>query len=85
MHNRHAWTERTPKGLKREIRAIKFAGRWSFDAQLRGEEGWTPIPNPSLELLQTLRDILWRKYQRRRASFEDVQGVDLLIEAASED
>jgi len=82
MHQRHGWTDRTPEGLKREVQAVKFAGKWTCQAQVRGEDWWTPIEPPSIELLQALRDILWRKYQRRRASFEDVQGIDLLIEKA---
>ena len=27
----------------------------------------------------SLRDLLWRKYQRRRTPFEDVQQIDELI------
>ena len=82
MHNRHAWTERTPEGAKREVRAVKFGGRWTLEENVRGEEGWggwSRLHPPSVGDLRTLRELLWRKYQRRRASFEDVQGVDRLI------
>ena len=79
MHNRHGWTDRTPEGVKREVIATKFGGRWSFEYQLRGEEGWTPLDPPALEDLQRLREILERKYQRRRAAIEDVHAVEKLI------
>src|SRR6266436_1773611 len=39
--------------------------------------GWLEYyDEPTLEDLQSFREVLFRKYQRRRASFEDVQWAD---------
>lgn len=84
MHNEHAWTERNEEGEKREVRAIKFGGKWRLQAKLKSDPGWTYYDSPRLEDLTTLRDILERKYQRRRASWEDVCSVDALIARAAQ-
>lgn len=82
MHNRHAWKERTPEGAKRQVRAHKFAGKWSIRSRVDGDEGWSEQSPPGLGDLETLRDILMRKYQRRRASYDDVRSVEQLIAQA---
>ena len=76
MHNRHAWTARDQKGIKREIRVIKSDGSWRFQAKRTDEERWNYYQEPPLEDLEEFRKILFRKYQRRRAAYEDVQWVD---------
>ena len=79
MRNRHAWIERGEDGVKQEIEARKEQGRWRLRGKANGGEHWTPINPPSLEQMSTLRDILWRKYQRRRASYEDVALADRML------
>jgi hypothetical protein len=76
MHNRHAWTERTAEGIRREIRVIKHGGTWRFQSKRGDRERWQYYDEPMLEDLQSFRVILFRKYQRRRAAFEDVQWAD---------
>jgi hypothetical protein len=75
----HRWRERTDDGL-RFFRADHHAGRWTIWSQLKGDPDWTrhdPIPD---ELWRTLRDVLWRKYQRRRCPWEMVDAIDRLLE-----
>ncbi len=79
MRNRHAWTERDEDGTKHEVEAHKEQGRWHLRSKVNGGEHWTPLDPPSLEQMNTLRDILWRKYQRRRASHEDVVLADRML------
>jgi hypothetical protein len=79
MRNEHGWTHRTEDGEKREVRAVKTQGRWRLQAKLRHEEQWTYFDNPERADLEELRDILFRKYQRRRASFEDVVLADKML------
>ena len=79
MRNLHTWKETTPDGDRREIRATKFGGNWRFQARLKGEESWTYYDKPRIEDLRELRDVLFRKYQRRRASHEDVTGIEAWI------
>jgi hypothetical protein len=76
MNNRHAWTERTAKGIKREIRVIRHGGEWRFQSKRGDQERWEYYEEPTMEDLQSFRQILFRKYQRRRAAFEDVQWAD---------
>lgn len=83
MRNQHVWREVTPEGEKREVRAVKFAGRWKLQSRLdrgRSEASpWTYHDVPILADLLELRDLVWRKYQRRRASHDDVTSLDALI------
>jgi hypothetical protein len=76
MHNRHAWTERTEEGIKREIRVTKRGGAWRFQAKRADQQSWEYFEEAMLDDVQKFREILFRKYQRRRATFEDVQWAD---------
>ncbi|MBJ7258615.1 MAG: hypothetical protein JHD33_03670 [Chthoniobacterales bacterium] len=85
MRNLHVWTHRTEEGEKREVRAEKTQGRWRLQSKLKHEAEWTYYDTPLLSDLEGLRDILWRKYQRRRAAYEDVVLADrMLAEMAAE-
>jgi hypothetical protein len=79
MRSQHIWTERDAEGRKREVRATKFGGQWKLQAKTAGEETWTYFDDPPMEDLLTLKGIVERKYQRRRASYEDVLAVENLI------
>jgi hypothetical protein len=79
MHNLHIWKETTAEGEKREVRATKFGGVWSIQAKLKHDEDWTYYDVPLMEDLKELRDVLYRKYQRRRAAYEDVVLLDKMI------
>ncbi|MBV8141287.1 MAG: hypothetical protein JO279_04830 [Verrucomicrobia bacterium] len=72
MHNRHVWIVRTQEGLKREVRVIKTGGSWRFQSKCADEEGWTYYEDPLMADLEEFREVLFRKYQRRRAAYEDV-------------
>ena len=79
MASQHIWRERTSDGTKREVRATKFGGAWRLQAKTAADLDWTYYKRPLLEDLLTLKEILARKYQRRRASSEDVASVEKLI------
>lgn len=81
MRNVHVWKTVTADREKREIRAERFGGRWRFQSKLRSEEQWTYYDLPPVEELEELRDILWRKYQRKRLPWDDVASIDLMLEA----
>jgi hypothetical protein len=80
MPSQHIWTDRDQDGTKREVRATKFGGAWRLQSKIAGDLDWTYYDRPLLEDLLALREILVRKYQRRRASIEDVTSVEKLIE-----
>jgi hypothetical protein len=80
MPSQHIWTDRNQDGRKREVRATKFGGAWRIQAKTAGDLDWTYYDRPLLEDLLTLKEILVRKYQRRRASIEDVASIEKLIQ-----
>ncbi len=80
MRSQHIWTHMNEQGAKREVRATKFGGAWRFQAKTAGDLDWTYYERPLLEDLLTLKEIVVRKYQRRRASAEDVASIQKLIQ-----
>jgi hypothetical protein len=80
MPIQHIWRDRNQDGRKREVRATKFGGAWRLQAKIAGDLDWTYYDRPLLEDLLTLKEILVRKYQRRRASVEDVASIEKLIQ-----
>jgi len=79
MRNLHVWTHRTVDGEKREVRAVKNQGLWRLQSKLKHGAEWTYHEAPLRSDLEELREILWRKYQRRRASHEDVLLADKML------
>jgi hypothetical protein len=80
MRSQHIWTDRNQDGRKREVRATKFGGAWRFQAKMAVDLDWTYYDRPLPEDLLTLKEILVRKYQRRRASIEDVASIEKVIQ-----
>src|SRR5210317_1468200 len=76
---RHQWRETGDDGM-RYYRAVYHGGRWTISSQLKDEEEWTPHDPPDLELWRNLRDVLWRKYQRKRCPWKMVEEIDKLLE-----
>jgi hypothetical protein len=76
MRNVHVWKTVTAEGEKKEIRAERFAGKWRFQAKVKSAEQWTYYDQPSVDELEQLRDVLWRKYQRKRLPHDDVASID---------
>jgi hypothetical protein len=79
VRSQHIWTEKDDSGRKREVRVTKFGGNWRFQAKYADEEDWTYYNRPELNDLLALKDIVFRKYQRRRASAEDVESLEQLL------
>jgi hypothetical protein len=78
MPSQHIWTEKDADGRKREVRATKFGRAWRLQSKEAGED-WIYYDPPLLEDLLKLKDIIARKYQRRRATADDVTAIDKLI------
>lgn len=79
MRSQHIWKEKDGDGRKREVRATKFGGVWRLQAKHTDESDWTYYERPLLGDLLALKDIVFRKYQRRRASSEDLESIEKLI------
>jgi len=79
MRSQHIWIEKDDQGVKREVRAIKFGGKWKLQAKRSDEPDWTYYDPPLLDDVLKLQDISARKYQRRRATADDVAAIGKLI------
>ena len=85
MSSQHIWTDRNEDGRKREVRVTKFGGAWRFQAKAGGDLDWTYYERPLLEDLLALKEILVRKYQRRRASAEELASIEKRIQEQRSD
>ena len=85
MRSQHIWTEKDSEGRKREVRATKFGGAWRLQSKMADDLEWTYYDRPLLEDLVTLKEIVFRKYQRRRASAEDMDAIEKLIQELNAD
>jgi hypothetical protein len=79
---KHEWRENTDEGVIRLVRFTHHARKWQLQSRLKSDAEWTKFPVIPLDDLETLREILWKKYQRNRVPHEHVLEVDALIEAA---
>lgn len=80
MRSQHIWKEKDAEGRKREVRATKFGGVWRLQAKHSDEDRWTYYERPLLDDLLALKDVVFRKYQRRRASAEDLDSIEKLLQ-----
>jgi len=76
MRNQHRWGEKGEDGIEIKWQATKFAGRWEIKCRGPETDGWEIVKNPSAETLENLRELLWRKYQRKRLAYEDVLAIE---------
>lgn len=78
----HEWHERCEEtGRRRYIRAYWNSREWRFATLEPGADDWARVEQPSAGLFVALRDVLWRKYQRKRIPFKFVERVDAILEA----
>ena len=85
----HAWKERTEKGTLM-YRACFHAGQWKLEcAPKMGRAERDNVEWERVELTRAhwvaLRDVLWRKYQRRRCPWRFIENIDKLLEEMSEE
>ena len=81
---RHSWRENTEDGI-RFFRASYHSSKWTLQSQFKGEAEWQSHDPMSEQEWRKLRDVLWRKYQRRRCPWELVERIDKLLEAWAEE
>jgi len=77
--------EKDRHGQKREVRATKFGGMWRFQSKTVDDAAWIYHDPPFLDDLLKLKEIITRKYRRRRASADDIASVDKLISKCAAD
>ena len=79
---KHEWREKTEEGETRLVTVMRHAGKWQLQSRLKSEDQWTKFPKIELDDLETLLDIIERKYQRNRVPHEHVAEIEALIAAA---
>ena len=82
---KHTWRERGEDDELVFYKAIMHGKEWTFESQLKGEEEWTKHDPMSRQDWEMLRDVLWRKYQRKRLPWKLVERIDKLLEEMPEE
>jgi hypothetical protein len=75
----HEWRSRDEEGVVHIIRAEWDSRQWHFRVTTKKDPEWHDVPQPTLEQYEALRDVLFRKYQRKRNSWSFVEDLDKLI------
>jgi len=79
---KHEWREKTEDGETRLVTATRHAGKWRLQSRLKSEPEWTQFPTIELDDLETLHDIISKKYQRNRVPHAQILEIEALIAAA---
>ncbi len=81
----HTWKERNEDGVMMFYQACHHANKWKLQrapkvgrAQ-RDDVEWETVEF-TREYWETLRDVLWRKYQRKRCPWRLIEAIDKLLE-----
>jgi len=76
----HEWHEnRAEDGKKRYYRAHWNSRAWTFRKAEPEDEAWVDI-TPTVEIWVALRDVVFRKYQRKRVPYRLLVGLDATLE-----
>ncbi len=76
----HEWHERMEDGRKQYIRAYWNSREWLFRVAHPDGEAWMPLEKPGPERWLELRDLLFRKYQRKKLPWKYVEQLDKMLE-----
>ena len=79
---KHEWRETTEDGETRLVTAMRHAGKWQLQSRLKSEQEGTKFPKIELDDLETLHDVISKKYQRNRVPHGHVLEIEALIAAA---
>ncbi|BCU76256.1 hypothetical protein [Luteolibacter sp. LG18] len=74
----HEWRERTEEGV-RYYRANRHANKWTFITTLKTDPDWETVDPVPEALWRELRDVLWRKYQRKRCPWKFIEDIDKML------
>ncbi len=76
---RHEWKVDTEEGI-RLYRAVFHSKEWKFSTAMKGRRSsppeWIWINEPTDEHWQSLRDVLFAKYQRKRCPWKLIEDID---------
>ncbi len=75
----HEWRDREEDGRLRIVRAEWDSKKWTFTETYKDLPDWRTLTSPSLRDYEMLRDVLWRKYQRKRVPWRFIEDLDVLL------
>lgn len=75
----HEWRERDEDGTKRYYRGYWNSREWTFAKLEPDADDWEKVEHPGLGLWKSLRDVIFRKYQRKRLPHKFVAHLDEII------
>lgn len=81
---KHEWRDRAADGETVYYRANHHAGRWEFYSTRKSDPDWQPHEMLPLAVMESLREVLWNKHQRRRLPLKHVEQIDRVIETLRE-
>ncbi len=79
MPRQHVWREREEDGVKREVRATWFGRVWRLQSKRADEDSWTYYDRPLPADLLALKEIIEKKYRRRRATAEELLSLREMV------
>ncbi len=82
---RHSWRELDEDGETVYYKAVMHGKEWTFETQMKGDEEWTRHDPIQRHQWVMLREILWRKYQRKRTPWKLIERIDKLLEDMPEE
>lgn len=72
----HEWQENGEDG-KRFYRGNYQGGKWTvLTTTMKRDPVWDRLDEPAEDVWRSLRDVVWRKYQRKRCPWERVADLD---------
>lgn len=76
----HEWKDRDEEGQRRFYRANYQGGRWRIlTTTMKRDPVWDIVENPSTEIWEAVRDVVWKKYQRKRLPWDRVAEIDRML------
>ncbi|MGJ8696451.1 MAG: hypothetical protein ACSHYF_09040 [Verrucomicrobiaceae bacterium] len=76
---RHEWHITDGEESHQYWRANHHGGRWTIMMKPDRDADWETIKKPENEHWEMLRDVLWRKYQRKRCPWKMIAKIDKIL------
>jgi hypothetical protein len=75
----HEWHERAEQGGRNYYRGYWDSRAWRMSRLGPDDEDWVNLDAPEAAMWHALRDVLFRKYQRKRLAIRLLDSVDAIL------
>ena len=76
LMERHEWHITKGEEDHEYWRANHHGGRWTIMTKAHTDDHWETIKEPTTAHWEALREILWKKYQRKRGNYKLIKKLD---------